>query len=123
MNKAQLRRAVGLAWTTVSYHLLRLQRQGAVNLERRAAVTLCWPIGIPARFKPWLELLQDPEACLVLDALAAGRQSLAQLAKRTGLSDDAVDRRLKRLIQAGVVHKHGTFRPRFSTEVQPPKPE
>jgi len=116
MNKAQLRRFVGLAWTTVSYHLLRMQRQGVVDLDRRATVTLCWPVGIPTRFRPWLELLHDPEACRVLDVLATRRHSLAQLAKATGLSAATVDRRLKRLIQAGVVRKHGIYRPRFSTE-------
>ena len=123
MNKEQLRVATGLAWGTVTYHLLRLHRQGAVNLERRRHEVLCWPVGIPARFKPMLAILQDPDACLILDALAGGRRSVPQIAAKTGLSEPAVRRHLKRMVAANVVRQHGTFRPRFSTDVSPSKPK
>lgn len=122
MNKAQLRRAVGLAWTTAAYHLLRLERKGAVHLERKSNATLCFPIGIPARFRPWLALLQDPDACRILDALNNGRRSVTQISQTTGLSEAAVRRHLKRMIQAGIVTQHGKFRPRYSTEVQTGNP-
>jgi DNA-binding transcriptional ArsR family regulator len=118
MNKAQLRRAVGLAWTTVSYHLLRLERKGAVHLERKNNVTLCFPIGIPSRFRPWLALLQDPDACRVLDALGKGRRSVTQISQATGLSEPVVRRHLKRMMHAGIVTQRGKFRPRYSTDVQ-----
>lgn len=121
INKAQLRRQTGLAWTTVSYHLHVLHKGGFVQFERKRGAIQCFPIGIPARFRPWLALLQDAGACRVLDALAQGRQSVAQISTKTGLSQPAVRRHLQRMLTTGVVRQHGTFRPRFSTDIQEAK--
>jgi DNA-binding transcriptional ArsR family regulator len=122
MNLSRLCRAVGLSWATTKYHLKRLEAEGAVALHRRGRRDIaCFPVGVPARYRPWLAALFDPEAAAVLAALGKGEAGVADLSQRTGLSESATRRRLDRLHQNGLLNKRGMLRPRYSRNPEVPE--
>ncbi|MCA1820133.1 MAG: winged helix-turn-helix transcriptional regulator [Thermoplasmatota archaeon] len=123
MNKSRLGEAVGLSWATTTYHLKILETQGAVHLERRGRRdVLCFPVGVPVRFRPWLATLLDTSSLRVLDALGHDELGVAELSRRRGLSESALRRQLGRLEGAGIVLKRGQLRPRFARNPELPEP-
>ena len=115
MNKTRLCKAVGLSWATITYHLNRLQVQGAVELQRAGKRdVLCFPVSVPQRYRAWLATLHDEKAVQALDALADDEAGVRELSKRVGLSESAMRRRLVRLHENGVVRKRGVLRPLYS---------
>ncbi|MHB8633615.1 MAG: winged helix-turn-helix transcriptional regulator [Thermoplasmatota archaeon] len=115
VNKTQLGKAVGLSWATTSYHLKRLQSEGAVELLRHGKRdVLCFPVSVPPKYRAWLATLRDPKAILALDALGAGEAGVREISKRAGLSESAVRRRLERMRTDGVISKRGLLRPVYA---------
>ena len=71
LNKTQLCRLVGLSWATTTYHLRRLQVQGAVELERRGRRDVrCFPVAVPAKYRPWLAALLDASSSQILETIS-----------------------------------------------------
>jgi len=123
MNLSQLCNAVNLSWTTTKYHLGRLQAQGVVELQKRGRRDIqCFPIGVPAKYRPWLATLLDEEAVRILQALKDREAGVAELAKRVGLSESATRRRLERMRRDGVLAKRGKLRPRYARNPDSPEP-
>lgn len=115
MNKTRLCKEVGLSWATTTYHLKRLQHQGAVDLQHRGKRdVLCFPVSVSPKDRAWLATLHDPTAAAALGAIGVGRAGVRELSKRIGLSESAARRRLERMHADGVLTKRGVLRPVYS---------
>lgn len=122
MNLTQLAKAAGLSWTTVKYHLRRLQVQGVVQVERFGRRDSRWfPLGVPSKYRPWLATLLDQDTLRILDVLADREAGVAELARLLGRSESAIRRRLYRMHRAGMLAKRGKLRPRYLRNSQPPE--
>ena len=116
MSLTRLCKAVGLSWATTKYHVKRLESQGAIQFERRGRRDiLCFPVSVPAKFRPWLATLLDEGAMEVLRALGPrGEVGVLELSRRLGISESATRRRLNRMQESGMVQKRGQLRPVYS---------
>lgn len=115
MNKTRLCKAVGLSWATTTYHLKRLKSQGAVDLQRHGRRdVLCFPVSVPAKYRAWLSTMHDEKAIRALGALGDDEAGVRELARRVGLSESAMRRRLERLHGDGILSKRGKLRPVYA---------
>ncbi|MCA1818765.1 MAG: winged helix-turn-helix transcriptional regulator, partial [Halobacteriales archaeon] len=114
LNKNQLRRAVGLAWTTTEYHLRILARQGFLLLDPQARDVRLFAVGIPARFRPWFAALLNDNRLRILRELESGELPFKTLRDRLAFDEDNLRRILGQMITEGVLVKRGRFRPRYA---------
>lgn len=122
LNKNQLCQDVGLAWTTVEYHLRVLARQGRVDLQPQRRDVRCYLPGIPSKYKSWFATLQNENRVRILAELREGPRSLKQLVT-LGFDRDNLKRILADMVREGVIVKRGQWRPQFSlVEDWPTKP-
>lgn len=115
INKSALCAALGLAWGTVDYHLRVLVRDGHVTLRPEGRETRCFPGGLQPSHKALLSALADGSGQRIAFVLRhCPGQGIGALSQRLGLSSKVVRRRLVRMLEAGMLQRVGTYRPRYS---------
>jgi predicted transcriptional regulator len=120
LTKAQLQRQLGISWTTASYHLRVLERQGRLTHERRGRSTHWYVRDIPPSHRFLLAVLRgDGQQHLLQRILARPNRGLTELSRESGQSRKVVRRQLRHLVDAGLVSKSDGFRARY---VAPPSP-
>lgn len=109
-----LAKRVGLSWRTTLYHVVILQGQGVIDSDRKLRERRLFPTEVPALHRAWLSALRNDNAIEVLRLLAASPlQSIPDLSHRLGSSEKVVRRQVANLVNAGLVERHGHFRPTY----------
>lgn len=113
ISKSELARALGLAWGTVTHHLRMLEEAGLVTSQRIRARVRFFDASLEKSQLINLAFLENP-ARGVLDCLQPGRAvGIAELSKELAISRKVVRRQLELLVNAGLVSKDDSYRPRF----------
>lgn len=103
---------LGLAWSTVAYHLRVLTRERRVSVVKELRERRAFPPETPARYRRWLSTLRDDEATKVLEALLERPgQSVSELSSHLGFTPRIVRRCLTNLKNAEIIDRRGNLRP------------
>jgi len=120
LNKSELCKMVGLAWNTVGHHLRILAKRGSIGVEDRGWDHGVFVAAVPPSHKGWLRALHDEDsASVLLELLRDPPLGVYDLSHRLGHSHKVIRRRINRLVDDGVVEKHGDARPRYRPATPP----
>ncbi|HEX2065569.1 MAG TPA: ArsR family transcriptional regulator [Candidatus Thermoplasmatota archaeon] len=116
INVRQLCQRLGLAWSTVAYHLSILRHRQALHMGKQGRDLVLFSADVPPTVRMMLRVLRDDDAERVLGAiLAMPNQGVYRLSAELGLSHKVVRKHVGRLCDAGLVEKLGEYRPRYRT--------
>ncbi len=122
MTKSELQRELDIGWGTVHHHLRRLESTGrVVTLSYRGQRHL-FPAGLREEDQRLLVEARDATKAALLEMIAElGTVSCAEAADLLRQPFKSVQRRLTDLATQGFLHRDGTYRPRYSLNIQTPR--
>ncbi|HJQ92764.1 MAG TPA: hypothetical protein VJ874_00595 [Candidatus Thermoplasmatota archaeon] len=109
----QIAERTALSWNTILYHLRILKRTGQVDVHKDGRDRAVFPNGVPPRQRLWMLALRDDQARAVLHTLLESPQNVPALSRRLGYTEKVVRGRLLAFAKAGLLRKHGRWRPLY----------
>lgn len=105
IHKSQLCDVAGTKWSTASYHLERLQKQGLIRTQVVGKRLMIYPETMGFGDAMLLRARRDPVRADILDQLHQGPVGLTELARRSNVTRKVMRRHLSTLMRVGLVHR------------------
>lgn len=117
IHLSEIRDRLGLAWSTVDYHVRRLDRERLVIVKKESRELRVFPHGLPSTERAWIIALRDDNACRILrTVLERPDLGIASLSQDLDLSKKVIKHHLNNFVDSGLLRREGEFRPRFKPE-------
>jgi DNA-binding transcriptional ArsR family regulator len=108
ISAPRLHKTSGAGWSTVVYHLKRLEASGLLASVRDGRHRRYFLANLPAAERTRLTVLRNATTQRVFDLIQQGAPSRVILAQTLGLARPTVTWHLRRLLEAGLVTRFGT---------------
>lgn len=119
IHAADLSERLGLAWSTVDYHLRVLRRGELIKVVKALREKHLFPLEVEPTQHMWFAALRDEGAHRVFQRLIElPGQGVPLLSQWAGLSQKVIRRQLTDLIDVGLVTKRGQARPTFEPNLE-----
>lgn len=108
---------LGLAWSTVDYHVRQMERKSIIDLQKDSRELRAFPRGLPSHERAWLVALRDDDACRILRTLLERPDlGITSLSAGLDLSKKVIKHHLGIFVDTGLLRREGEFRPRFKPQ-------
>ncbi len=118
-HTASISERLGLAWSTVDYHLRVLRRSDVIQVVKALRERYAFPADVEPTQHMWFTALRDEGTHRIFQRLIElPGQGVPMLSQWAGLSQKVIRRQLTDLEDVGLVNRRGISRPTFEPNLE-----